>query len=526
MRATSTSPSRACSRTGHPACSARAMTIDVCESSSEGSVSHRDRNPARDRTSRARLLSGSRRAASAAPAVDVPPEGSCPPRPDPVDERHRARARGRGAARLQARRARRRSSQCERLRGWLPEEVWERRDQFFFEGMQLEIGPVLPALSGAEVLRRRDARERGHGHGRRRREPRSATRGTGLPFAPERDRRRRARRRRCAGRGTTATATGPPASAVPSGSRRSRKGGRERRASSGKFFFMPCTVYPAARAAIATSASRRAARFDKPEVARGLSWRQYQPTAAEKDYKVTDEVFVYLPDLRKVRRAPPQSARGRVRAELHARELGGNIGMTLPSQTQRRRQPGDRRDRADAQRGFVGLVIRPNAYTWKLAGARDVLAPANVRASRLPARPRAQLRPERAVARLRPLGASAARSCSTACARTKRAASTRVQLWIDALTQQPLYWISRRGERRGLRGRHLREPLQRRRPGRRGVGRQGPGLRRDAARRSELHGRGRGRRLAARVVPARQRAAVGEEAKDILSVQGLQREGH
>ena len=32
-------------------------------------------------------------------------------------------------------------SQWERLRGWLPDEVWERRDQFFFEGMQLEIGP-------------------------------------------------------------------------------------------------------------------------------------------------------------------------------------------------------------------------------------------------------------------------------------------------------------------------------------------------------------------------------------------------
>ena len=86
----------------------------------------------------------------------------------------------------QAGRAASSSTQFERLRGWLPEEVWERRDLFFFEGMQLEIGPCYRRYPAPTFFERRDARERGQGDRSTRRETSSATRGTGLPFAPTR----------------------------------------------------------------------------------------------------------------------------------------------------------------------------------------------------------------------------------------------------------------------------------------------------------------------------------------------------
>src|SRR5262249_22531528 len=124
--------------------------------------------------------------------------------------------------------------------------------------------------------------------------------------------------------------------------------------------------------------------FESPETARGLAWRQFQPKAVEADFKESDEVFVYLPGERKVRRAPPQAAEGVFVPSFTRARSVGNIGMSLPDGN-----GGEIGNPAIAaseplRKGFVGLVIRPNAYSWTLGGARDVLAPANVRASGYP----------------------------------------------------------------------------------------------------------------------------------------------
>jgi hypothetical protein len=108
-------------------------------------------------------------------------------------------------------------------------------------------------------------------------------------------------------------------------------------------------------------------RFGEAELARGLSWRQYQPTEAEKDYKVTDEVFVYLPEMRKVRRAPPQSAEGVYVPSFTRANSVANIGMTLPDASAT--DVGNTAIGATEplRKGFVGFLIRPNAYKWTWA---------------------------------------------------------------------------------------------------------------------------------------------------------------
>ena len=78
-------------------------------------------------------------APGAALAVDVPPEGSCPPYP--------IEGQGDDAATEDVVPPLVRPGQLipldqmSMLSNYLPPEVWERRQIFFYEGMQLEVGP-------------------------------------------------------------------------------------------------------------------------------------------------------------------------------------------------------------------------------------------------------------------------------------------------------------------------------------------------------------------------------------------------
>ena len=372
--------------------------------------------------------------------LDVPPEGSCAPRPlqwtsdavpAPQDVVPSAFKPG---ERLEMK-------DIPRLSGWLPDEVWERRDQFFFEGMELEIGPCyrrfpVPAYF-AQATTANAGRAKLDDAGNL-----LGYSGSGLPFAPE-----------------SLDQAAPDLALRLAWDYRYRyqaagfrgdfritqitKGGRDLEQFSGTFFFLPLHGVPGgdddARQRFAAGGT-----FQKPELARGLAWRQYQPTKVEADYTASDEVFVYLPDERKVRRAPPQTAEGvYVPSFTRARSVG-NVGFSMPD--------GQTADVGNAaisaaepmRKGFVGLVIRPNAYTWTLGGAKDVLAPANVRASGYPPDPSRNFGPS---------GLSLAsdrwdlRRALVLEGKRKvpDGAVASVSLWIDALTFQPLYWISRRG---------------------------------------------------------------------------------
>jgi hypothetical protein len=236
-------------------------------------------------------------------------------------------------------------------------------------------------------------------------------------------------------------------------------------------------------------------------------------------------VFVYLPDLRKVRRAPPESAEGVYVPSYTRANSVANIGMSMPNA-----ESTDIGNTAigatePMRKGFVGLVIRPNAYTWKLAGVRDVLAPANVRASGFP--------PDLA-RNFGPSGLSLASDrweirravVLDGVRKAKEGLVARVQLWVDALTQQPLYWISRRGngaiyEVGIFASRFSGDDAVAADWEGKGVG---FGAMLPVGQSFTVAGEGGGWRRESYLLASE--PPSGDEAKDILSVQGLQREGH
>ncbi len=329
----------------------------------------------------------------------------------------------------------------ERLRGWLPDEVWERRDVFFFEGMKLEVGPCYrryPApgyFTGATAANSGKASLDPEGN-------LSGYVGTGLPFAPE-----------------SIADDAPDAGArwawnyryryMGSGFRGGFRvseitgGGRGVSEFTGSIFLMPLHGVPDGMGAGRDERFAAGGAFTAPESARGLAWRQFQKTAVETNYQQADDVFVYLPGQRKVRRAPPQQNEGVYLPSYTRGRSLDNIGMTLSDQMSDVGNPA-MTAAEPIRRGFVGLLIRPNAYTWKLDGVRDVLAPVNGNARGYPSD---------ADRNYGPSGLSLAsdrwelrRALVLAGERRDKEGAVRtIALWIDGLTLQPLYWISRRG---------------------------------------------------------------------------------
>ena len=328
-----------------------------------------------------------------------------------------------------------------RLQGWLPDEVWERRDVFFFEGMLLEVGPCYRRYPAAPYF---DAATRANA-GKASLDPGgglSGFAGTGLPFAPE----------SIADDASDAGlrwAWNYRYRYVGSGFRGDfriselTRGGRGVSEFLGNLFFVPLHGVPGGPGEGRDERFVAGGSFSAPESARGMAWRQYQKTAAETDYSAADDVFVYIPGQRKVRRAPPQQNDGVFMPSYTRGRSVDNVGMTVNEQINDVGNPA-MTAAEPIRRGFIGLVIRPNAYTWKLDGVRDVLAPANGKARGYPSDDKRNYGPS---------GLSLAsdrwdlRRALVLDGERKDGEGTvkRVTLWIDALTLQPLYWISRRG---------------------------------------------------------------------------------
>ena len=134
-------------------------------------------------------------------------------------------------------------------------------------------------------------------------------------------------------------------------------------------------------------------RFSEPFDARHLAWRQIRPAEAHENYTVSDRTFVYVPTMRKVRRAATPWVDGmyvprfRVGGDVGGGGLavaaGGNEfvgpqGAINPTSAMSVHQS------EHLPRGFTLLALRPNAYVWRLKGEREVLAPINVSRSGYP----------------------------------------------------------------------------------------------------------------------------------------------
>ena len=98
-------------------------------------------------------------AAGAAHAVDLPPEGGCPPYPVPQGD-DAGPAGDDVVPRLFRSGEILPLDRLEQLSGYLPPEIWQRRDVYFFEGQLLEVGPchrVYPAAPFYDEATERDA---------------------------------------------------------------------------------------------------------------------------------------------------------------------------------------------------------------------------------------------------------------------------------------------------------------------------------------------------------------------------------
>lgn len=374
--------------------------------------------------------------AGSASAIEIPPEGACPPYlvepsgetgPDDVDVVPPAFSPGQILD----------TKDLPVVHDWIPPEVWARRDTFFYEGQTMELGPCHRRYPAPPFFR-----EATQAHQGKASLDASGNllgfAGEGLPFAPESivDRAPDAgarwawnHRYRYMGSGFRG----------PFRIRQISRRGRKQENFRGNVFVQPLHGLPDL-----PSDDRRllaGGRFSYPEVARGLRWRQFRRVEADSDYRDSDDVFVYLPGSRKVKRAPPQSVGGLyVPSYTRANSLE-NQSLALPDETIRLDMGGQAIE--PIRRGFVGLVIRPNAYTWILQRVQDVLAPINSKHAGYPSDPEREYGPS---------GLSLASDrwelrravVLKGTARDREGPVRELVIYVDAQTLAPLYWITRR----------------------------------------------------------------------------------
>jgi hypothetical protein len=335
----------------------------------------------------------------------------------------------------------------------LPPELWRNRDTFFYEGMRLEIGgchrdyPPSPFYQTATTKHAGTARVDADGNLRDYQ--------AGRPFPAE-----------------SIDMAAPDAAVKWAWNFEERDRGAGAVGSfrifdlpsklgtpqtySGTFFVvrtshradLPESDYEAA--AGASNSWVAGGKFDEPFDARHLAWRQFRPNKAAERYKEADDTFVYVPTMRKVRRAATSWVDG-----LYApRYLVAGVdagGGGVPFGSTQYGPAGSIQPTAglsiaateNLRRGFVGLAIRPNAYEWRLVGEREVLAPLNANVPGYPVNGERNYGPS---------GLSVAtdrwdvRWAVVLEGRAKQIVDDvgYVRLWIDWQTGQPLYYIAER----------------------------------------------------------------------------------
>jgi hypothetical protein len=195
--------------------------------------------------------------------------------------------------------------------------------------------------------------------------------------------------------------------------------------------------------------------FKKPFDARFLSWRQMRPADSREAWQTSDDTFVYVPTMRKVRRASSGYVDGLYFPSYgysgdsggggmaFGDPMGGGSASINPTASQ------SSATTVHVERGLTGISLRPNAYVWRYKGERDILAPINLRKDGFPGRPD------------RNFGFSGLSLASDTWdvrravviegALLERNSTLRtVTIYIDYQTLQPLYWITRTDRRRLL----------------------------------------------------------------------------
>lgn len=189
--------------------------------------------------------------------------------------------------------------------------------------------------------------------------------------------------------------------------------------------------------------------FAEPFSARELAWRQFRVAKSLRKWREPDDIFVYVPSMRKMRRSGTSWVDGffAPRFSVAGRAAGGGAVLFGNSAAV---SPGAGASAAaseDARMGFTGIFLRPNAYNWRIRGERTVIAPINGAKSGYP------------LVEDRNYGYSGLAVGNDrwdvrhavvieGALRAKNETIRTVTIYVDYQTLQPLYWISRTDKRR------------------------------------------------------------------------------
>jgi hypothetical protein len=336
----------------------------------------------------------------------------------------------------------------------LPVEVWRNREAFFHDGMRLEIGPchriypVPPFFAKAteKFAGRTAVDDEGNLSGHL----------AGLPFPPDQIDPEAPdagihwawnfeRRYRGAG----------PAGRFRIVDMPSRIGGVQ--TYEGSWYFLQ-TGHRADlfasdyRVAVAEGNSWiTGGKFLEPTSARHLAWKQLRPQGVDRRFTLPDDTFVYVPTMRKVRRAATAWIDGVYvpRYRVAGDSGGGGVplgGGLAPGGAINPTAGESIASTENLRRGFEGLALRPNAYVWRVLGEREVLAPINITRTGYP---------DDETRNFGPSGLSVGNDrwdvrwavVIQGALKERGRDFDLLTLWIDYQTQQPLYVIAKR--RRG-----------------------------------------------------------------------------
>jgi len=270
----------------------------------------------------------------------------------------------------------------------LPTEVWRNRDAFFHEGMRMELGPCHRRYAQGEWFDA--ATKQFAGQARIDDDGNLVGHVAGLPFPPDSIDPKAPdagikwawnmeRRYRGAGHVGSFRLVDMP----------SRMGGVQ--TYEGTWFLLQ-TAHRADLAAseytlpdIAKGSDWVAGGFfAEPTNARHLAWRQIRPLDVALHYEQPDDTFVYVPTMRKVRRAASGWVDGlympryRISGDAGGGQIPLGTGQMVPGGAAAPTAGESIAVTENLRRGFTGLALRPNAYVWRVQGEREVIAPINI----------------------------------------------------------------------------------------------------------------------------------------------------
>ncbi len=342
------------------------------------------------------------------------------------------------------------------LRHLIPREIWHHRDQFFHEGMRMELGPCHRRYPVPSFYHK--ATQEFAGTARVDKDGNLRDYTAGVPFPPDamdpddpkngvRWAWNMAQRWRGAGAVGSFRLADMPSSM---GSVQIYKGS--------SFFIRTQHRSDLRETDFAVPEADKnqwisGGRFDEPFNVRHLAWRQMRPVKAEVRYEQSDDIFVYVPTMRKMRRAASTHIDGvyMPRYRVAGQSAGGSVpvgaGAYGPTGALSLDSAVSHADTEHIRRGFVGSALRPNAHLWRILEEREVLAPINASRSGYP------IDNER---NFGPSGLSVGSDrwevrwaiVLQSQAKERGNAFDSMTIYVDYQTLQPLYWISKRGRGR------------------------------------------------------------------------------